>query len=251
MNKAEIRSLVKRNPFPHRRTLGLFYGEKMRAIGSILPDVDFANVVEVGGGTSGLTAMLFPRSHVTNVDSDPQVLEWARRGNSSTRVMPGAATDLPIPDSSADCVTMFDVLEHVPDHEGAAREALRVLKPGGYIAISAPSQDWRHPFYRAGLGMLFHSEEEIMAQWGHVRRGYSKRQMQGLFPGCELIASTSYMNPLTVIAHDISFSKLGTRIRIALILSQYPLTLIGYNIGCPGPRMGIALTLRKALGDGD
>ena len=43
---------------------------------------------------------------------------------------------LPIPDSWADVVTSFSVVEHQPAKAAAVREAVRILKPGGVLAIS-------------------------------------------------------------------------------------------------------------------
>lgn len=46
-----------------------------------------------------------------------------------------------IKDGQFDCVIACDVLEHVPDHIGAMREANRVLKKGGYCILTVPQKD--------------------------------------------------------------------------------------------------------------
>ena len=46
---------------------------------------------------------------------------------------------LPFEDESFDLVCMFDVLEHIPDHELAMREVQRVLTPNGLVLISVPA----------------------------------------------------------------------------------------------------------------
>ena len=40
-----------------------------------------------------------------------------------------------------DLITLFQVLEHVPDPVGVMKEAARFLNPGGYIAIAVPSDE--------------------------------------------------------------------------------------------------------------
>jgi ubiquinone/menaquinone biosynthesis C-methylase UbiE len=48
------------------------------------------------------------------------------------------ALQLPFPDASFDKVICSEVLEHIPDYEGALKEIERILKPGGVAAISVP-----------------------------------------------------------------------------------------------------------------
>jgi len=49
------------------------------------------------------------------------------------------ATRLPFPDASFDGVFCIDAFEHIPDGARAAREFRRVLRPGGYVFLSAPN----------------------------------------------------------------------------------------------------------------
>ncbi len=69
MYKTHLSEFLTQNPFPHPLTLGFFYREKMRAIHRVAPDEPFDRILEVGGGRSGLTAMLYPRARVTNLDT--------------------------------------------------------------------------------------------------------------------------------------------------------------------------------------
>lgn len=41
-----------------------------------------------------------------------------------------------LPENHFDVVTLWDVLEHLPDPDGALRQANRILKPGGILALS-------------------------------------------------------------------------------------------------------------------
>jgi 2-polyprenyl-3-methyl-5-hydroxy-6-metoxy-1,4-benzoquinol methylase len=67
--------------------------------------------------------------------------------------------------STVDVVTLFDVAEHIPDDAAAIREALRVLRPGGHLLLTTPSELWRFPFYRA-YRRLTPTDQDVMAAWG-------------------------------------------------------------------------------------
>ncbi len=47
-------------------------------------------------------------------------------------------TRLPFKNAYFDAVICSEVLEHIPDHERAISETIRVLKPGGTLAVSVP-----------------------------------------------------------------------------------------------------------------
>lgn len=51
----------------------------------------------------------------------------------------GDALDLPFADASFDRVIAAEVLEHIPDDIGAIAELVRVLAPGGRIAVTVPA----------------------------------------------------------------------------------------------------------------
>jgi ubiquinone/menaquinone biosynthesis C-methylase UbiE len=82
--------------------------------------------------------------HLTGVDTDVERLEFAERYGIRATLVDGDATALPFEDWSFDRVLMSEVLEHVPDDAAALREAHRVLRPGGILAISVPHA--RYPF---------------------------------------------------------------------------------------------------------
>ena len=52
----------------------------------------------------------------------------------------GDALRLPFPDASLDRVVCSEVLEHIWDHRGAIAELVRVLKPGGRMAVTVPTR---------------------------------------------------------------------------------------------------------------
>lgn len=231
-HKTSLSAFLARNPFSHPLTFGFFYREKMRAIHHIAPDRPFRTILEVGGGQSGLTALLYPRAQVTNLDMDPAYAEAPCNQQERVRFVCGDATALPLRDRTFDAVTMFDLLEHVPDHERAVAEALRVLRPGGFLLVSSPNEHWRFPYYRF-MEPFCPSEAEMFARWGHVRRGYSLADLEALIPlPCRSYAT--FINPLTVLCHDVAFSNLPHTLRLGICTALSPLTWLGYALHEPG-----------------
>jgi 2-polyprenyl-3-methyl-5-hydroxy-6-metoxy-1,4-benzoquinol methylase len=60
-------------------------------------------------------------------------------------VVTGTLADGPLPTSSVDVVTLWDVLEHVRDPVGSLRLANAILGPGGIIGLSTPNVDGVFP----------------------------------------------------------------------------------------------------------
>lgn len=234
------------NPFPHPKTLGFFYREKMRAIHQVAPDEPMRRILEAGGGRSGLSAMLYPEARIVNLDMNPEYASAPCNTQERVEFVVGDATDLPFENEDFDAVTMFDLLEHVPDHERAVSEALRVLRPGGHLLISSPNEHWRFPYYRV-LKPICPTEEAMFEEWGHVRRGYSLEQLQDLI-GLPCQRHATFITPVTVLCHDLAFSNLPRRVRRVVCSALRPVTWIGYSAHNPhGVGTETASAWRKPL----
>lgn len=238
MRKARLARFLARNPFPHGWTDGLFYREKMRAIHHIAPEVlgdghAPARVLEIGGGRSGLARLLYPEADVVTLDVDFSLHGQGPPGAASAFVC-GDARCLPFADGAFDAVTLFDVLEHVDDDRAAAAEAVRVARPGGVILVSTPNADWRYPFH--GFMRRFCPHERVlMAEWGHVRRGYGAAGLADLF-GAAPERLASFINPGTALFHDVAFSFLSRRGRLAFYAAAAPIAAAAYLAHRPDMR---------------
>jgi len=77
----------------------------------------------------------------------------------------GAAERLPFADESFDAVLSLNVLEHVKDPFGAAREIMRVMKPGAELMAVAPFlqplHGYPHHYYNMTARGLLHLFEPL------------------------------------------------------------------------------------------
>jgi ubiquinone/menaquinone biosynthesis C-methylase UbiE len=116
-------------------------------LASLVERVSDARIVDIGVGTGTLAIEIvrrFPRATVTGVDSSAAMLDEARR--QAARALPpsavrrldflrGEAEKLPLPAASFDAAVSSFVFQLVPNRADAFREARRVLKPGGLLAM--------------------------------------------------------------------------------------------------------------------
>jgi ubiquinone/menaquinone biosynthesis C-methylase UbiE len=68
---------------------------------------------------------------------------------------------IPLPNHSVDAVMCTEVLEHIPDPVAAIKEFARLIKPGGYLLITAPFASLTHfaPYHFAsGLSRFFYEK---------------------------------------------------------------------------------------------
>jgi SAM-dependent methyltransferase len=79
------------------------------------------------------------------------------------------AYHLPFPDGAFDVVIAAEILEHVPDDRAAIAEAVRVLRPGGRLAVTVPR--WWPERVCWALSDAYHEVEG-----GHVRI-YRRREL--------------------------------------------------------------------------
>lgn len=102
---------------------------------------DSAQILEVGSGTGSVArrlARLEQAKQVIGLDPSPVFLAKARelaKGIDNLTFKEGDGRSLPFDDPSFDLVVLHTLLCHVPEPEIVVREAHRVLKPGGTLAV--------------------------------------------------------------------------------------------------------------------
>jgi SAM-dependent methyltransferase len=109
-------------------------------------------------------------AHVVGLDLDANALR-AASGSLRARaaecgalgaMIRGDAFHLPFPDEAFDKVICSEVMEHVHDYRGAARELARVTRPEGMVAVTIPTATSEHLYLRVG-------DDYFESPGGHIR----------------------------------------------------------------------------------
>lgn len=97
--------------------------------------------LDVGCATGGFLAALRRRGwHVRGVEVNAEVAACTRT-RTGIDVFPGDLLEASYPDRAFDLVTLWDVLEHIPDPRRALEEAARISRAGATLALTLPDPD--------------------------------------------------------------------------------------------------------------
>lgn len=140
-----------------------------------------------GSGRHACHAYRLPDVRIVGSDRDLQQLQAAARalnlhdrlgehGGGSWALTAADVTRLPFKSASFHAVICSEVLEHIENHRDAAAELLRVLKPGGTLALSVPRRWPEWICWRI-------SQEYAGTEGGHIRI-YHRRRIRELLRSC-------------------------------------------------------------------
>jgi ubiquinone/menaquinone biosynthesis C-methylase UbiE len=140
-------------PIDHFHGKGAIATEELAAV---LQPEPSDHLLDIGCGIGGPARWIAARygCRVTGVDLTAEFCAAARELNSLTgladrmRILHGSALSLPAPDDSFDRAYSQAALMNIADKRGVFREALRVLRPGGLLALSlAGAGSAGEPYY--------------------------------------------------------------------------------------------------------
>ena len=128
-------------PADHFHGRGVLATQELAAMLAPLPD---EHVLDIGSGIGGPARWMAAKfgCWVTGVDLTEAFCDAARELNALTgmadriRILHGNALDLPLPDDTFDRAYSQNVAMNIADKRAMYREAMRVLKPGGMLALS-------------------------------------------------------------------------------------------------------------------
>jgi SAM-dependent methyltransferase len=123
-------------------------------------------ILDIGCGDGLFASLLFRQPVEYGIDFNLSRLTRARESGAYREVKAADATALPFEAGAFGTVFSNSVLEHIPDVDAVCREAARVLRPGGQLVFTAPSD-------RFG-DFLF---------WPAVLRGLGFGRLAGLYAG--------------------------------------------------------------------
>ncbi len=116
------------------------------------------SVLDVACGTGALACaaarIVGPEGRVAGLDANPEMLAVARRKPEPVAWVEGAAEALPFPDASFDAVGSQFAMMFFEDPAQALREMMRVLRPGGGLAVAVCGDLDRSDGYAAFARLL-------------------------------------------------------------------------------------------------
>jgi ubiquinone/menaquinone biosynthesis C-methylase UbiE len=149
-----------------------------------------------GNFTAAFAAAVAPAGLAVGIDFSSAMLTRAGRAHRHPRAayLRGDGHRLPFPDRSVDAVNCYAALYLIPDPYGVLEEMVRVLKPGGRIAIMtsvASSRSWLRPLQASALGLTglrMFDRQEFVGRLRHAGFTEIEQELHGV---AQYVAATA------------------------------------------------------------
>lgn len=116
------------------------FAQVVKVLDGIAPE----KILDIGcheGTISEVLAQKFPQAQVFGIDISAGAIEYAKKARPQIQFQVAQAEELPFEDNSFGLVACFDLLEHLPNPQKALLETRRVLKNGGELVLTIPTED--------------------------------------------------------------------------------------------------------------
>ncbi len=149
--------------------------------------------VLVDGCGNGAYAGQIRRRYTPYVEAFDIETERVHEAQADTpHALVAAAEMLPYPDKRFDTILSHEVIEHVDKDYQAAREMMRVLRPGGRVVMFAPNRwypfethghYWKGEYHFGNTPLINYLPDPLRDQLAPHVRAYTARGLRALFAG--------------------------------------------------------------------
>lgn len=176
-------------------------------------------ILDLGCGGGEIARQVFGKKIDWGLDNDKKMIEKAEKSGVYRRVILGDAGKIDLKDGVVNLVFSNSVLEHIKDIDKVLREVKRVLKPGGLLIATMPSDKLGEYL---GWGKWY-------AWWFnrkyHHYHLYSLEKREELLSqaGLKLVDSYCYLDKPTIKQwHELLWlNKLGLKKSVALAKARF------------------------------
>lgn len=146
----------------------IIFWERLRLVIGLIPKDRRTHAIDFGTGSGVLLPHLHAtHRHVTAVDVEPELVEMVIQAARLSRVtlLSNPEELEQLPPGSVDTIVAMDVLEHVENVPHLARIFARILRPGGSLIVSGPTET---PLYKLGRKLAGYEHHSHVRTIRHI-----------------------------------------------------------------------------------
>jgi ubiquinone/menaquinone biosynthesis C-methylase UbiE len=148
----------------------------LRRLRKFLPDAVAGNLLDVGTGIGQFLAVAAPSfTEVTGTEISESAIKIAEH-HYGLKISRGEIHEIALPPQAFDNITLFHVLEHVPNPTVTLKECYRLLRQGGVLLICVPNEilSWGSKVKAFGRRLRIPAFRKFSSRYGVSRAGTSR-----------------------------------------------------------------------------